>query len=218
MSTTYIVNLKIIKSFFLLNLVLLLFLGCAKDDDNPSTNTASGTFTDTRDQATYEYVEIGNQIWMTENLAYKASSNCAAYNNNESNIGIYGYLYSWETAQTVAPDGWHLPTQAEWQTLVDYLGGTGQAYNKLLESGTAHWDSPNTGTNESEFTALPSGYFDQRDNSFNSLGNLTMFHSTTEYSGNTTSATGLILNPNYKEDLIEGRPKMLWLPIRCIKD
>lgn len=210
--------MKVIQFSFLLCLAIFLFSGCAKDDDNLSSNIVTGTFTDTRDQITYEYAEIGNQIWMTENLAYEASLNCVAYNNNESNVGIYGYLYSWETAQTVAPAGWHLPSQAEWQTLVDYLGGTDQAYNKLLESGIAHWESPNSGNNDSKFTALPSGYFDQRDNSFNSLGDLTMFHSTTEYSGSTTSAIGLILNPNYKEDLIEGRPKMLWLPIRCIKD
>jgi len=203
----------------ILAVALLLTVKCTKDDgttDNPQEEL--GTFTDTRDNTTYTWIKIGNQTWMTENLAYKTSSNCVAYNNNENNVGIYGYLYSWETAQTVAPDGWHLPSQTEWQTLVDYLGGTSQAYNKLLESGTSHWESPNTGTNESNFTALPSGYYDQRDNTFNTLGHLTMFHSTTESSSNTTMAIGLILNPNYKKDLIEGRPKMLWLPVRCVKD
>lgn len=211
--------MKKISVLILLALALFATTQCKKDDattDNPQAE--SGTFTDARDNTTYSWVKIGGQTWMAENLAYKSSSNCVAYNNNENNVGIYGYLYSWEEAQTVAPDGWHLPSQAEWQTLIDNLGGTSQAYNKLLESGTSHWESPNTGTNESKFTALPSGYYDQRDNTYNFLGHLTMFHSTTESSDDTTIAYGMLLNPNYKQELIGGRPKMLWLPVRCVKN
>ena len=203
----------------ILSLTLLVSTKCTKDDGTTGVSQPeTGTFTDARDNTTYKWVKIGTQTWMAENLSYKTSSGCWAYNNNESNVAIYGYLYSWEKAQTVAPAGWHLPSQAEWKTLVDYLGGADKAYNKLLESGTAHWESPNTGTNESKFTALPSGYFDQRDNSFRYLGHLTMFHSTTEYSGDATSAMGLILNTNFKEAGIEGRPKKLALSVRCIKN
>lgn len=210
-------NLKTL--LFIAVISLFTFTNCSKDND-PIDNSQpeTGTFTDSRDNATYKWVKIGTQTWMAENLAYKASAGVVAYNNSESNVTIYGYLYSWETAQTLAPEGWHLPSQAEWQTLVDNLGGNDKAYNKLLEEGTLHWENPNSGTNQSGFTALPSGYYDHRDNSFNSIGELTMFHSTTEYTGNTTSAMGLILNPNYKSSLIEGRPKELWLPVRCVKN
>ena len=126
---------------------LLLTVKCTKDDGTTDNlQEESGTFVDTRDNTTYSWIKIGNQTWMSENLAYKTSSNSVACNDNESNVSIYGYLYSWETAQTVAPDGWHLPSQAEWQTLVDYLGGAiRHGVKKLLESGTAHWESPNTG-------------------------------------------------------------------------
>jgi uncharacterized protein (TIGR02145 family) len=57
------------------------------------------------------------------------------------------------------PDGWHLPSDAEWTELTDYLGGESVAGGKLKETGTTHWASPNTGaTNETGFTALPGGY------------------------------------------------------------
>ncbi len=208
--------------FIALFFIISIFSSCKKDKDSNSSSPApnkTGTFTDTRDGHVYNWVEIGNQVWMTENLAYMPRlANVWAYNNDENNVQVYGYLYSWETALTIAPDGWHLPGQAEWETLVNSLGGTEAAYNKLLEKGNTHWGTPNEANNESGFTALPSGYFDQRDNTFNSMGSLTMFHSTTEYPGNTSSAMGLILNQNFKEAGIEGRPKDLALPVRCVKN
>ena len=85
---------------------------------------------------------------MAENLAYKASSGCWAYNNDQNNVAKYGYLYNWETAKVVCPAGWHLPTNDEWTTLENYLGGEAVAGNKL-KSATG-WD----GTNESGFSAF----------------------------------------------------------------
>ena len=118
-----------------------------------------GTFTDSRDGKTYKTVKIGTQVWMAENLSYKTDNGCWAYNDDQSNVSIYGYLYNWETAKQVCPSGWHLPSDAEWTQLTTYLGGEGVAGGKLKETGTAHWKSPNTGaTNASGFTAVPAGY------------------------------------------------------------
>ena len=213
---------KNINNLFLMAILIssVILVSCS-NDDNPAVPTInnSGTFTDSRDSNTYKWVEIGEQVWMAENLAYKPNSgNYWAINNNDNNIPIFGYLYDWDIAQTIAPAGWHLPSQEEWQLLVNYLGGSDKAFSKLLEEGTVHWKTPNNATNESKFTALPTGYFDQRDNSFNGFSYLTMFHSSTEYSGNNSAAMGLLLNQNFLEASIEGRPKELALPIRCIKN
>ena len=112
-----------------------------------------------------------------------------------SNYTTYGVLYNWPAAmagassssanpsgvQGVCPDGWHLPSDVEWTELTDYLGGTSVAGGKLKETGTTHWNSPNTGaTNSSGFTALPgSGRY--TNGPFTSLGRYATFWSATEY-------------------------------------
>ncbi len=217
-------NLKPFTRLLMAGLIILsmVFTGCKKSDDNNGNNppaNETGQFTDSRDGHVYNWVKIGSQVWMAENLAYKPRvTGYLAYDHNENNIAAYGYLYSWDLAQTIAPEGWHLPSKTEWETLVNNLGGKQAAYNKLLEKGTTHWSSPNDATNESGFTALPAGYYDSRDNEFRSLGSLTMFHSITEYSGDNTSAIGLILNQNFKSADIEGRPKALYQSVRCVKN
>ena len=90
-----------------------------------------------------------------------------------SNYTTYGVLYNWTAAmngaasstanpsgvQGVCPAGWHLPSDAEWLQLTTYLGGESVAGDKLKETGTTHWGSPNGGaTNKTGFTALPGGY------------------------------------------------------------
>ncbi|MGD0710869.1 MAG: fibrobacter succinogenes major paralogous domain-containing protein [Bacteroidales bacterium] len=122
-----------------------------------SVAQTTGTFKDERDGKIYKTVKIGTQIWMAENLAYDANKGCWAYNNDITNVAKYGFLYNWETALTVAPDGWHLPTDTEWTILIKYLGGDSIAGGKL--KSTTGWDSPNIGaTNASGFSALPAGY------------------------------------------------------------
>jgi uncharacterized protein (TIGR02145 family) len=123
---------------------------------------STGTFTDPRDDQTYTTIDIGSQTWFAENLNYNTgdgNNNSWCYDNNGSNCDIYGRLYTWEAATSACPDGWHLPSDDEWTTLIDFLGGEDVAGGKMKETGTTHWNSPNTGaTNSSGFTALPGGY------------------------------------------------------------
>jgi uncharacterized protein (TIGR02145 family) len=131
------------------------------------------------DGNTYNSVKIGNQIWMTGNLSttkFNDNTNIPLVTNGmkwqdlttpaycfyEDNLWYkeYGALYNWYTVNTgkLCPTGWHVPTNAEWNTLYKYLGGTSVAGGKLKEAGTTHWSDPNTGaTNESGFTAVPCG-------------------------------------------------------------
>ena len=118
----------------------------------PKPENTIGTMTDLRDGKTYKTVKIGNQTWMAENLNYYARNSWC------NKCEIYGQLYTYESALNASPSGWHLPSDQEWSTLIDYLGGEAVAGGKL--KATTGWNSPNTeATNSSGFSALPGGYF-----------------------------------------------------------
>ncbi len=158
------------------------------------------SFTDPRDGYVYKTVTIGNKVWMAENLRYLPSvvdpqmaSNTTPYyyvyeysgtsvNDAKAteNYNTYGVLYNWTAACSSCPNGWHLPSDAEWTQLIDYFGGYGIAGGKLKETGTSHWYSPNTGaTNDSNFTAIPGGYRFY-DGSFRDLGRISNWWTATE--------------------------------------
>ncbi len=119
--------------------------------DAPETKS----FTDPRDGQEYNIVTIGTQTWMAENLNY-ATGRSWCYNNNGANCATYGSLYDWQTAKAACPAGWHLPTDAEWEVLINFLGGKKYAGGKM--KSTTGWKGQNTGaTNQSGFAALPGG-------------------------------------------------------------
>jgi uncharacterized protein (TIGR02145 family) len=141
----------------------------------------SSTFKDERDGKIYKIVKIGTQTWMAENLAFKTSEGCWAYQNNEKYIEIYGYLYDFETAKKIAPKGWHLPNDKEWAILANYLGGKEVAGGKLKSK--SGWESPNTNaSNESRFNALPGGQH-LNNNWFSDMGLAANFWSSTSCEG-----------------------------------
>ena len=104
---------------------------------------------------------------MAENLDYKVSSGCWAYDNNEKYRKVLGLLYTWEVAKNVCPNGWHLPTDSEWNTLVDYFGGEYKAGTAL--KSTKGWKDNGNGDNSSGFKAMSAGYRNIVG-SFNNLG------------------------------------------------
>jgi uncharacterized protein (TIGR02145 family) len=171
---------------------------------NFTTNTGQqGTITDI-DGNIYHTIVIGTQTWTVENLrvtryrngdaipnitdgsSWAASSAGAycVYDNKPSNTATYGCLYNWyavSDSRNIASPGWHVPTDAEWQTLVDYLGGSSVAGGKMKETAYSHWRSPNSGaTNESGFSALPGGYRHDSDGTFVNLGSYAYFWSSSE--------------------------------------
>lgn len=181
---------------------------------------------------------IGTQIWMAENLKTTKFNNGKSipnvtsdatwgvlstpaycwYNNDKvTNKVTYGALYNWYAVNTgrLCPAGWHVPSDDEWTTLVTYLGGTGEAGSKLKEAGTAHWDSPNTGTNESGFTALQGGSRSSSSGLFYNEG-FGAWWSATEY--NATDAWHLSFG--HSEDRVYQLhyPKSFGFSIRCVKN
>ena len=124
------------------------------------------TFTDSRDGKTYRRVLIGEQVWMAENLNY-AAEDSKCYENSDDNCAKYGRLYNCSTAKKACPAGWHLPSGAEWKTLVDYAGGDSTAGKKLKSA--SGWKDSGNGTDDYGFSALPSG-FCHENGSFNNVG------------------------------------------------
>jgi len=105
-------------------------------------------FCDSRDGKKYVYVEIGTQTWMAEDLNY-GSNGC---------YSLYGRSYDWSTAMNVCPSGWHLPSTDEWNTLINFAGGSQTAGNKL--KATSWWADNYIGiqpTDDFGFSALPGG-------------------------------------------------------------
>jgi uncharacterized protein (TIGR02145 family) len=139
-------------------------------------------FTDPRDGKVYRTVKIGEQIWMAQNLNYEAEGS-VCYENDPANGEKYGRLYDWETAMKASPPGWHLPSDEEWQTLVDFAGGDKVAGKKLREKSGWNNDkegNSGNGTDELGFAALPGG-FGYSNGTFYYAGNYGYWWSATGY-------------------------------------
>ncbi len=191
---------------------------------------------------TYKTVTIGTQTWMAENLKvskysdgtaipnitdntqwYQSSTAWCYYNNDVANNAKYGKLYNWNAVsktsngnKNVCPTGWHVPTDAEWTVLTDYLGGESVAGGKMKEVGTASWNIPNTeATNTSLFSALPGGYRFLNGN-YGDIGNLGYWWSSSEYSPN--SAWGRVLNFSNGSAGRVNLNKGGGFSVRCLRD
>jgi uncharacterized protein (TIGR02145 family) len=162
---------------------IFLLTSCAKEFQSwnlPVRPCSNSTTLRDIDDNRYDIVKIGEQCWMQSNLKvsrFKDGSsitnftdniqwslaNTGAwcnYNNDTGNGANYGKLYNWyavNDSRGLCPTGWHVPSDAEWITLGNYLGTSAGGNLK----STTGWSSPNTGaTNSSGFTALPGGYRD----------------------------------------------------------
>ena len=151
--------------------------------------SSNGTFIDSRDGNIYRYVTIGSQMWMAENLRYEGNTTLGTtystsakyrYYPGDNESSTYGYLYNWPAAmdgasgsstnpsgvQGICPNGWHLPSSAEWTQLTDDLSGRKA---KALAS-TSGWRScitsnsvgnPQSSNNSTGFGAMPAGEYSQ---------------------------------------------------------
>ena len=187
-------------------------------------NPDNKTFTDFRDGHVYKIVTIGSQTWFAENLAFKPiEGQYWSLNNDPKNVARYGYLYEWKTSQIVCPRGWHIPSDAEWTILTNYLGGENLAGGKM--KSLTVWNSPNTGAcNSSGFSALPCssiGSFGDSGDQFEAPGMRADF-----WTSSTDSESVFIRVLRYNEENLnryEHRPNFIkglseGLSIRCIKD
>jgi uncharacterized protein (TIGR02145 family) len=139
-----------------------------------------------------------------------------AYNGDESNVPVYGRLYTWYTvtdSRNICPDGWHVSTDRDWSSLINFLGGMAIAGGKLKVQGNSYWADPNTGaTDESGFSALGGGGRDT-EGKFNGLK---------KYGAWWTSASAQFRhiehdNP-YTYRAYHYSSKLFGFSVRCVKD
>jgi len=138
----------------------------------------TNSLVDARDGKVYKKVKIGSQIWMAENLNFATDTGSICYDNQLSNCNVYGRLYVWEVAKRVCPDGWHLPSDIEWQILEKYIGMPENELNMIgfrggindiagkLKSKTGWNSSDNLVFEEIGFNVLPAGCYGFHEKNF----------------------------------------------------
>ena len=197
-----------------------------------------GSVTDI-DGNTYRTIVIGNQEWMAENLTVEHYANgdpipnvtnsgqwaglstgaWCYYNNDPQFECPYGKLYNCYTVadpRNVCPTGWHVPTDAEYTILTNYLGGVQLVGGKMKSTGLQYWLNPNyAATNESGFSGLPGGY---RNNGgpFYNFGSYGHWWSSTEYLAANAWSRGLY----YDGGVVDrgNSSKRSGFSVRCLRD
>jgi uncharacterized protein (TIGR02145 family) len=233
-------NAKFFKTtlFSIALFVVFIFYSCKKKEAERNTVTlgAGVTF----NGYTYTTVVLGNgQEWMAENLRTNTYRNgdlipnvtdddqwgnlttgaWAHYNNDSNNGTTYGKLYNWYAVNDprgLAPKGWHVPTDAEWKILTDYLGGESNAGGVM--KSLQYWESPNTdATNESGFSGLPAGNRYPSGN-FLDIGDYGVWWSSTEEEFNTNTAWNRTLGYNTDNVFRNYYTKEYGFSVRCLRD
>ena len=176
------------------------------------------TFTDSRDGEKYNTIKIGKQIWMAKNLNYDASgSKC--YDNKPSNCDKYGRLYDWGTAKVACPSGWHLPSDADWGDLMQFVNPscplTGDCANAGAKLKAASgWNGNGNGTDNYGFAALPGGV-GLSGSKFRDVGNGGLWWSSTD---DAKKASRLSIDINGPDVHRSSSDKNLLFSVRCIAD
>ncbi|MFA6484052.1 MAG: FISUMP domain-containing protein [Bacteroidales bacterium] len=224
-------------------LLILSLIGCSKE---LLTNT--GTFNDSRDKHEYKWVQISTQTWMAENLAYLPLVSVGQFTTEwetipkyfvydyqgtsvsaamaSSNYRIYGVLYNWAAAKVACPNGWHLPTNEEWNIMEIFLGmdpiyadslslrSSGDVAKKLKTK--TGWAKNGGGDNSSGFSALPAGGRWYNGGDFLSLGSVAEFWSASEYGD--WYAMARYLHYQYDGMFWAGDFRSNGNSVRCLKD
>ena len=204
---------KILLGFIAIG--LLTFVGCKKDDDTETSSDDGTTETSSveakdADGNTYKTVTIGEQEWFAENLKtskyndgtdipnvtgntewYNLSTGAwCNYDNSSTNDVTYGKLYNWHAVNTskLCPTGWHVPTDAEWTVLEDYLTANGHSETEAQAlKATSGWGSGTgwgggNGTDDYGWSGLPGGYRYYYDGNFGAIGYSGNWWSSSQYS------------------------------------
>jgi len=201
------------------------------DCSNPEN---CGSFIDSRDNQTYPWVKIGDQIWMAKNLAWLPNLQ-SGYSETEARyyvpnyLGIdiatakskteystYGVLYNWVAANNSCPAGWHLPSYNAWDSLAVYIGGWPKGATAIKSIKGWPFYSSIVNDDAYRFGGMPAGYY--YDNGFGNIG----------YHGNWWTSTvsinysmkGRDIRTDYTSNAMTSGDNAMHggLSVRCIKD
>jgi len=189
------------KKYFLAAAFILAF----------STLQSQDKFTDKRDGNVYRIIKVNGITWIAENMRYKPGNGAVYYDNNPDNAGDYGLLYEWETAKKVCPDGWHLPTGAEFRNLSDHF---------------QHHDSWRKESKDTVSFTIQLGGFQDQEGTFSEIDESGYYWTATEYDKKSAEYFSYLIIDNMvvtdisrKEDIedIQGTDKDDKYSVRCIK-
>lgn len=186
-----------------------------------------------KDGNVYKTVQIGNQVWMAENLNVKTKEGSWCYNNDSTNCKKYGRLYDWLTLMElpeecdslcfskvkkkhrgICPEGWHIPTKDEFKILFSQIGGENIAAKKLKSKET--WNKNGHGTDEFNFSILASGYRPGGKH-FYSMGDIGSFWTASKRYSNYYMYS-VYVNRLLDQIFLFERSRIQGHSVRCLKD
>ena len=207
--------------------------------DGSEYDAIANTLKDLRDGQTYKTVKIGDQVWMAENLNFETDSSFC-YNDSVEYCEKYGRLYTWAAAMDsagawttngkdcgygddcsptypvrgVCPEGWHLPSMDEWDTLFTAAGDSSVAWTKL--KSTSGWYNGGNGTDDLGFSVFPAGERFRIDGDYYYEGYNAFFWSSTEF----VSYAAFYRYLHYSSDyvLLDYESKNFGFSVRCLQD
>ena len=203
-----------------------------------SLSACSESFKDSRDGQSYDVVKIGDLTWMAENLNFETAMS-ACPENDSRNCNRLGRLYSWAEAKSVCPEGWRLPTKADFEALIAAAVPAGESgtipnASSAVQNNKAGvvlkardgWFKKGNGDDKLGFNALPAGYGfangaasgSASSNKFDGIGGYAYFWSATEDSENRESnAYYLFLAFNSKSASVNSFSKSDLRSVRCVR-
>jgi uncharacterized protein (TIGR02145 family) len=146
------------------------------------SDITTGTFTDERDGTTYKTVTINGQVWMAENLRYK-TENCILH-ENQMDTDKYGYLYTYQEALEVCPDGWLLAPQEEaWSEIRKLIGVAPEAGPAFKDKDAWKQFKSKKNNNKTQLSVLPGGKYSSTSNTFEHIGKRAYLWTSNNYEG-----------------------------------
>lgn len=171
---------------------------------------------DNRDNQVYKTIQIGDQVWMAENLNYEIEGKSWCYNDSALNCAIFGRLYAWDVAMEACPAGWHLPLTEEFDVMISFIGERMSAGIELkaLTSWDDYKGKSGNGSDSYGFSAVSAGYKDK--DKYYKKGADAFFWNATESAGENSKY--LYLGCHYDAAGGGSKEKTLGFSVRCVKD